>query len=288
MQAATDAGETPERAKAFADDLQELVHGSPMSTNPYLRHFGPLRMLSKYPVVMSQYIHAIATHPDPGVRRRGLQFVLGAAGMSAMLGVSVLDYFLPHLKSIGGPMLNIAEDAYDHATGQAGHSLLEDVDPRRGGTALVGRYPEKVLRTVQDVAAHGLGTHTKESIQGQPEGETSGTDELANLLGLHTRYGLPDALGLRSSNEADRKAALDEAEAFIQKTERDRNIAGRLAREDAASGQPGAVQALTPAQRRAFVKGQNESAFQALLSRVPVADRPEFVRRFASRFGGVQ
>jgi hypothetical protein len=286
LKVAREAGSDRETAAGWARDVTNQVHGvyGEIGDNPVIRQLGPMRMLTKYPSVMSQYMSDVARHPDPGVRRRGLGFALGVTGLAAATGIAFTNLFFPHLQAAGSVFVDTAKDAYQHARGTADHSLLEDVDPRRGGTMLSARYPAKLAKELGDFRQHGFGEHPQQTATGGPKAPHLGWEGFLSLLGLHST---------RGTNE---QQALDDAYGFVADAQRRRGIATRLSREDLARALAGgdpeaaasATRGLSPTQLRDFYRMRARGRYEQLLQRVPKPDRAEFERQFRDRLSGAQ
>lgn len=274
-------GLTPEQAHEFAIEITAQTQGvaGPFGANPFHRQLGPLRMFTKYPAIWSQWFLDMVKHPDPGVRRRAVGMMLGFGAVQGVTGISMANVLFPRVIPTFAAW-EAGKDLVTHATGTADHALSEDIDPRRGGSVLTGRYPAKVAKEVGHFMDDGASPHTLTNPQGDPRGEHSATEGVLSLLGLKTE------------RELKERKALDEAYDWIADESRKRNITSRLAKQDLQRAiERGdddekylALAKLTPAQRRAFMHKRSQTRFDQLRAQVPVAQRAEFDKRFKARF----
>lgn len=281
-------GLNPKQAHEFAMEVTAQTQGTPgeLGANPFHRQLGPLRMFTKYPSIWGQWLIDIATHPDPGVRRRGVGYFLGFGAAGAVTRISVGNMLFPRLM-VSGVAAAAALDLAKHIpglnaiVGKPDHTLSEDLDPRRGARS-VARYPVKAGRELLHFGEYGFGPHADTKADGTPRGEHSAWEGFLSLLGL------------KSSRQAAEQKSLDEAYDWIAEKSRRRGIESRQAKQDLqraieASDNDAASVArknLSPAQLRSFYKRRQQDRFQQLRERVPPADRPEFDRRFKAPLTG--
>jgi hypothetical protein len=261
-------------AHEIAMDVTGQTQGVPgeLGANPFHRQLGPIRMFSKYPSIWAQMALDFASHPDPAVRRRALAYFTGMPVAAAAAGINALPFLIPRLM-IGGAAIGGATDLYHHATGDADHTLGEDLSSPM-------RYPAKVTKELKDLSRYGFGEHPEFSSSGSPRGSHSAAAGVAGLLGFQT------------TGKAAQAAVVDDAYDFINKTTQRTTKASGQRRHDLRdaleSGDHEAAQALmrqmSPAQLRDFQRRSGKSPYQLLLERVPKADRAEFEQRFKGRF----
>jgi diguanylate cyclase (GGDEF)-like protein len=285
MYASRKQGLTAGQAHEFAMEVTAQTQGTPgeLGSNPFHRHLGPLRMFTKYPAVWGQWLADIATHPDPGVRRRGAGYFLGMSAVGAAMGISVGNILFPRLiptATAGKAVLDFASHmpGLDHLTGKPDHTIGEDLDPRRGGTAIM-RYPSKAFHELEHFGKEGFGPHADTKPDGTPRGE-------------HTSWeGFLSLLGMKSSRQADEQAALNDAYEWVANRSRTQAIGARHARQDLqraieAGDQQAAAEAtrgLSRTQLQAFYRRRQQDRYTLLRQRVPAADRAEFDRHFKAK-----
>ncbi len=283
-------GLTPAEAHEWAMEITAQTQGTPgeLGNNPFHRHLGPLRMFTKYPAVWAQWLTDIATHPDPGVRRRGMGYFLGFSAVGAVTGINVMNLLFPRLMP-GAAAYDATKDLVSHLpglnklTGPADHTLSEDLDPRRGGKAAIGRYPAKVWKEAEHFAnpkgGERFGTHVERTPEGAIRSEHSAWDGFLSLLGQS------------SQKKADDQDAINDAYTWIADRQRTDNIASRMSKQELQDAIEGgdreaaakAAAKLTPDQRRAFYQKRNKDVYRRMLERVPRRHRAEFEREFQGR-----
>jgi hypothetical protein len=165
--------------------------------------------------------------------------------------------------------------------GPADHTLAEDIDPRRGGRAIM-RYPSKAFNELEHFGRMGIGRHVETSPEGVLRGDHTAWEGFLSLLGVSTKR-----------EEAER-SALNDAYEWITENNRVRTIERRHARQELEraieSGDREAVGKATKGmnrdQLRAFYKQRQQARYNQLLERVPREQRAEFARRFKDRLTG--
>lgn len=290
MYAAKKQGLSSSAANEFAMEVTAQTQGTPgeLGSNPFHRHLGPLRMFTKYPAIWGQWVADIASHPDPGVRRRGVGYFLGMAVVGAATGVSVGNILFPRIvptATAGKAVKDFASHmpGLDRLTGKPDHTLSEDLDPRRGGTALM-RYPSKAFHELEHFGHEGFGEHADR----RPDGTVKST---------HTAMeGFMSLLGLKSERQADEQATLNDAYDWIAEKTRRHNIESRQSKQDLQNaiesgdraGVAAATKGLSRDQLRSFYKRRQADRYSLLRERVPKADRAEFDRRYRDKLAGGQ
>jgi hypothetical protein len=180
------------------------------------------------------------------------------------------------------PAVAAGVDVYQHLTGDNDHTLMDDLNPRRGGKAFVPRYIQKVGHELKDLGRYGFGEHPEFDRSGTRRGSHSALSGLASLLGIETIE--------RSSAQS----AKDDAYRFSQEAQQRRARESRNAKQDLReaieSGNwddaADAMRELSPAQVREFYRRERKTPYQLMLERVPKQDRPEFERQFRERLEG--
>jgi hypothetical protein len=283
------AGASPQEAHEWAVNVTESTQGVPreLGANPFHRHLGWVRMFTKFPTITTQVAHDVITNPDPVVRRRGLLLVAGAIGFSAITGINALDLILPRWR-LANQAITGAVDATKHAADELlgehdplprpDHSLKEDLDPRRGGKALTGRYPAKLAKELSDFGSDGFGAHEERAPDGTIRGEHSAVSGFLDLLGVKTNS---------KTAEQDNTDAMYQ---FVAEKARQRGIASRLSKQDLEralesddhDAQAQAATGLSRAQLREFYRRRQQGRYQQLRGFVAKEDRAEFDRKFGA------
>lgn len=301
-------GHAADAAEQFAQDLTIQTQGIPgdLAGNPFLHQFGPLRALAKYPTLYAEFVSDVLRHPDAAVRYRALGYLTGAAALSAISGVNLMDMLIPRL-SVFGPVVDaskrlFSEEELRHLPGglPAGHSILEDV-----GSVLTPRYAKKVAGVVQarlpeSVGGYGeTGTRPVIGRKGQDTGATATPlEDIANLVGVTTERQTASTTRTAAENVVRRaigapekppgeREQINKAYEFeigaraVREQASDkakRNLRDAIERNDEEDIRAAAAE-LTPGQLREFYRSHRQSPIQRIERRLPRNQREEFRRR---------
>jgi len=268
-------GLSPEAADDFARQLVGQTQGiaGDLGNNPFHRHWGPLKVFTKYPFVWASMLEDVARHPDPRVKMRFLAMATGIYAASAISGIEWMNFFWPRMGGLPGP--SAAYDVLEHGFGAAEHDFEEHFEP--GGTEdrVLPRYISKAGSVLQRTAEQG-GTHQIIGRKGEVLRDISAEEDLLSLLGIET-----------TAREATRKQESEMYE-FSQEAKREESILSRrrrrragvaLARGD-TEGARTALEALSSRQRKAYEAGRRLSPRERARRLTPLARRAEFDAQF--------
>jgi hypothetical protein len=277
--------------KAMSIVRKTQGHTGAMGSHPLYRGpvMGSIKPFTKFPFLFID--NALAALQDP--EAKGAQFaatIMGAALVAKMFGIDFEDLFisggrplgldLTHpaktVRDLGSgrtlPVTRAISDAKSHILdGDADHPVTDDLS-----TLLFSRYPQKVVKNVGHMLNQGMGEHKTAAGTGA---EHSGYDDALGLLGL------------RTEERGDKIRAREEQYEWLDRTRRKASDESRERREDwreaFEAGDDDAlaeIEALmSPQQRRTLRREAEQSPDERMRSRVPVAKRPDYDRRFGGR-----
>ncbi len=281
----------PRAQRAMSIMRKTQGHFGAMGNNPLYRGpvMGTIKPFTKYPFMFVERMLDAFQDPDA----KGLQYVatlLGAAMAGKTIGVDLEDLLLGGGRPLGLDLTDPEEtasniisgkafpatraigDALSHATGNADHSMFEDLP-----NLAVGRYPMKVADKVKNhLAVHGTGEHKS---AGGTAPEHDGYDDILSLLGLQT------------AARGEKLKARDEAYEFNKFAKRERDEKYRSLREEyrkaSERGDRAKMRALeqqmSEGQRRSLRRSTQQKPYERLREQTPREDRKEFDRRFRDR-----
>lgn len=266
-------------SKEAADDFARMLVGQTqgiagdLGNNPFHRHWGPLKVFTKYPFVWASMLEDVARHPDPRVKMRFLAMATGIYAASAISGIEWMNFFWPRMGGLPGP--SAAYDVLEHSFGAPEHDFEEHFEP--GGTEdrILPRFITKGANILERTATQG-DRHQIIGRKGEVLRDISAEEDLLSLLGIET-----------TEREATRKQESEMYE-FSQEAKREESILSRRRRRRAGvalasgdvEGARTALEALSRRQRKAFESGRLRSNRERARRLTPLARRAEFDEQF--------
>lgn len=287
-QFAIDKGATPVVAEKWAKAAMRQTQSEPgpVGKHPFLGQLpGPVRMFQNYPHLWTEMMADTwaLRHENPDGFRRMVGYLLGGALTGAATGINTWNVLFPRYSVSMSPWKAVA-DIYQHATGNADHSVKEDIVGGDGsGGVLVPRYIRQAFDTARHFTGYGVDPKTGEFIdrnaKGQERRRRTPLEALGELVGIKTR-------GRDAETERNTKAY-----EFLNERKQEASLHRRGVQRDLAdaidSGDNDRVaelmRGMTPRQRRDMRRAVGQTKWQRLRAQVPKALRREFDQQFAGQ-----